>query len=141
MRIPHAYEQLSSLLALSLLKLGNSLGGTAGCVVAARLADADPGLSILVIESGPSNELPTVEYPACFLTHLAPDSKTSQFYLTKKSPEVADRSLILPTASVLGGGSSINFMMYSRAQRSDWDSWNTPGWSADEMLPYLKKVN
>lgn len=94
-----------------------------------------------MIEGGPNNDLPTVEYPACFLAHLAPDSTTSQFYLTKKSPDVADRSLILPTASVLGGGSSINFMMYSRAQRSDWDSWNTPGWSADEMLPYLKKVS
>jgi len=31
-------------------------------------------------------------------------------------------------------------MMYSRAQRSDWDAWNMPGWSADEMLPYLRKV-
>lgn len=121
--------------------LGVQIGGTAGCVVAARLADADPGLPILVIEGGPNNEIPTVEIPASFLAHLAPDSKIGRFYMAKKSPEVADRSLTLPTGNILGGGSSINFMMYSRAQRSDWDSWNTPGWSADEMLPFLKKVS
>ncbi|KAG6363359.1 hypothetical protein INS49_008456 [Diaporthe citri] len=115
-------------------------GGTAGCVVASRLADADPGLSILAIEGGPNSDLPTVEIPASFLAHLSPESKTNRFYLTKKSPEVADRSLIIPTGGFLGGGSSTNFMMYSRAQRSDWGSWNTPGWSADEMLPFLKKL-
>ncbi|KAK8085726.1 hypothetical protein PG997_006997 [Apiospora hydei] len=95
-------------------------GGTAGCVVASRLADADPEMSILVIEGGSNNQMPTVEYPACFLSHLAPDSKTNNFYMTKKAPDA-------------GTGCS------SRPQRSDWDAWNTPGWSADEMIPYLKK--
>lgn len=121
--------------------IGVYLGGTAGCIVAARLADAEPRLSILVIEGGPNNDMPIVETPASFLAHLAPDSKTTRFYPTKKSAEVADRSLILPTGNILGGGSSTNFMMYSRAQRSDWDSWKSPGWSADEMLPFLKKVS
>ncbi|KAK7733048.1 hypothetical protein SLS53_008377 [Cytospora paraplurivora] len=115
-------------------------GGTAGCVVAARLSDADPDLSILLIEGGPNNESPTIEHPAFFLSHLAPDSKTNLFYLTKKAPEVADRTLVLPAGGVLGGGSSTNMMMYSRAQRSDWDSWNAPGWSANEMLPFLRKL-
>ncbi|KAI1378542.1 putative alcohol oxidase [Hypoxylon crocopeplum] len=115
-------------------------GGTAACVVAARMADADPNLSILLIEGGSNNQMPSIEYPALFLAHLAPESKTNIFYATKKSPEVADRVLILPSGGVLGGGSSTNMMMYSRAQRSDWDSWNTPGWSADDMLPYLRKL-
>lgn len=43
--------------------------------------------------------------------------------------------------SVLGGGSSTNLMMYTRGQRDDYDSWNTSGWSTDELLPYLKKVS
>ncbi|KAI2464627.1 GMC oxidoreductase-domain-containing protein [Annulohypoxylon bovei var. microspora] len=115
-------------------------GGTAACVVAARLADADPKLSILLIESGPNNETPTIKYPALFMLHLAPDSKTNVFHMIKKSPGVADRMLMLATGSVLGGGSSTNMMMYSRAQRSDWDSWNTLGWSANDMVPYLRKL-
>jgi choline dehydrogenase-like flavoprotein len=31
-------------------------------------------------------------------------------------------------------------MVYTRGQRHDFDSWNTKGWSADELLPFLKKV-
>lgn len=110
-------------------------------MVAARLADADPQLSILVVEAGPNNEMPTIEHPALFLTHLAPDSKTNQFHLASQAPEVADRRLVVASGSVLGGGSSTNMMMYSRAQRSDWDSWGAPGWSADEMIPFLKKAS
>ncbi|RDA90935.1 hypothetical protein CP533_5358, partial [Ophiocordyceps camponoti-saundersi (nom. inval.)] len=115
-------------------------GGTAGCVVAARLADADPGLTILAVEAGPNNDMSTIRFPACFLAHLAPDSKTNRFLLTKPAPSVANRPLVMATGSVLGGGSSTNMMMYSRAQRSDWDSWDTPGWSAEEMIPFLKKL-
>lgn len=117
------------------------IGGTTACVVAARLADADPELSVLVIEGGPNNNDPTIEYPALFTANLAPNSKNSVFYVTKKSPEIGNRELVLPAGGVLGGGSSTNFMMYSRAQRSDFDSWKMPGWSADEMLPYLRKVS
>ncbi|KAK7991421.1 alcohol oxidase, partial [Apiospora saccharicola] len=114
-------------------------GGTAGCVVAARLADADPKLSILVMEGGTNNQMPTIETPALFLSHLDPSSKTNLFYQTNKAPGAGDRKLIVATGGVLGGGSSINMLTYSRPQRSDWDSWNAPGWSADELTPYLKK--
>lgn len=40
----------------------------------------------------------------------------------------------------LGGGSSINFMMYTRAQGADFDSWKTDGWYAKDMLPLLNKL-
>ncbi|KAK7994551.1 alcohol oxidase-like protein [Apiospora marii] len=116
-------------------------GGTAGCVVAARLAEADPSLSILVIEGGRNNHNdPTVVNPAPFLTHLQPSHKSALFYKGKKAPQLADREPIVPSGGILGGGSSINFMMYTRAQRPDFDAWNTPGWSADEILPYMKKL-
>ena len=41
---------------------------------------------------------------------------------------------------LLGGGSSINFMMYTRAQGVDFDSWSTPGWAAKDMLPLCNKL-
>jgi len=41
---------------------------------------------------------------------------------------------------MLGGGSSINFMMYTRAQGIDFDSWATPGWAAKDMLPLCNKL-
>lgn len=40
----------------------------------------------------------------------------------------------------LGGGSSINFMMYTRAQGADFDAWKTEGWYAKDMLPLLNKL-
>ncbi|RYP19658.1 hypothetical protein DL765_003251 [Monosporascus sp. GIB2] len=116
-------------------------GGTAGCVIAGRLAEADPGLSILVIEGGRNNvDLPSVVYPCFFLQNLQPATRTALFYKGKKSPQLADREPIVPSGGVLGGGSSINFMVYTRPQRSDYDSWNTPGWSTNELLPYIKKL-
>ncbi|KAI2614835.1 alcohol oxidase [Hypoxylon sp. NC1633] len=115
-------------------------GGTAGCIVAARLAEADPSLSILVIEAGPDGAgNPSVDYPAFFLSNLLPSTITAAFYKSNPSKNLGGREIVVPTGSVLGGGSAVNMMMYSRAQRDDWDSWKMPGWTADEMLPYLKK--
>ncbi|KAM6513496.1 hypothetical protein FALCPG4_015908 [Fusarium falciforme] len=116
-------------------------GGTAACVVAGRLAEADPSLSILVIERGQDNRgVQNIENPVFFLDHLLPTSTTAIFYQGNKADQLAGREVIVPSGGTLGGGSSINFMMYTRAQRSDLDSWKTPGWSADELLPFMKKL-
>jgi choline dehydrogenase-like flavoprotein len=117
------------------------IGGTAACVVAGRLAEADPDLSILLIEQGQDNRgVQNIENPVFFLDHLLPTATTTLFYKGNKAEQLAGREAIVPSGGTLGGGSSINFMMYTRAQGADFDSWNTPGWSADEMLPFLKKV-
>lgn len=109
--------------------------------MAGRLAEADPGLSILVIEGGPNNfDVPTIVHPALFLSALMPTSKATLFYKGNPEKQLDGRELIVPSGGTLGGGSSINLMMYSRAQRPDFDSWNSPGWTTNEMLPYLKKV-
>ncbi|KAI1876333.1 hypothetical protein JX265_003859 [Neoarthrinium moseri] len=133
------YKQLADDLAeVDVIVAG---GGTAGCAVAGRLAEADPDISILLIEGGTDNhDEPTVIHPALFMAHLLPEAKTSIFYKAIKSQHLADREAIVPAGGILGGGSSTNFMMYTRAQRSDYDSWNTPGWSTNELLPFLNKL-
>jgi alcohol oxidase len=119
-----------------------SLGGLAGCVVAGRLAEADPGLSILVIEQGlNSYGAPEVVHPALYPRNLFPNSKYTLFWQGNQSPQLADRKPIVPSGGTLGGGSAINWMVYTRGQRSDYDSWKTKGWAADDMLPFMKKVN
>ncbi|KAH8819878.1 alcohol oxidase-like protein [Xylogone sp. PMI_703] len=115
-------------------------GGTAGCVIASRLAEADPNLSILLIEQGMNNyNLPEVVHPALFPLNLLPSSRTALFWQGNKAPQLANRAPVVPSGGTLGGGSSINWMVYTRAQRSDFDSWNTPGWTANELWPFLKK--
>ncbi|KAH7379561.1 alcohol oxidase-like protein [Pyrenochaeta sp. MPI-SDFR-AT-0127] len=116
-------------------------GGTAGCIIAGRLAEADPDLSILVIEGGANNkDVASIVHPVFYLQNLLPTTKTALFYKGNKAKQLADREPIVPCGGTLGGGSSINFMMYTRAQRSDFDSWKTEGWSANEMWPFLKKL-
>ena len=41
----------------------------------------------------------------------------------------------------MGGGSSINAMMYTRASASDYDDWNMEGWSFRDLRPLFKKVH
>jgi alcohol oxidase len=116
-------------------------GGTAGCVLASRLAQASPELSILIIEGGQDNSnLPEVTYPALFRTNLVPHSGTCLHYKNVQEAQTNHRDLHVPVGGVLGGSSSVNGLLYVRAQRSDYDSWNTTGWSTDELLPYLQKV-
>lgn len=119
----------------------NSPGGTAGCIVASRLADASPELSILVVESGPNNRNdPDIVHPPFFHTNFKPSKHKLLYYKAKMSPQMAGREPIVSTGGLLGGGSSVNAMMYTRAQGCDFDSWDTPGWFVDDMWPFLKKV-
>ncbi|KAI0392946.1 GMC oxidoreductase [Xylariaceae sp. FL0594] len=116
-------------------------GGSAGCVVAARLSDANPRISVLLVEGGPANEgIPSITHPAMLMSNLAPDSKYNIYYKGKESAHLAGRGLVIPAGGVLGGGSSVNLMVYTRPQRSDFESWRIPGWSADDMLRYMNKV-
>lgn len=109
--------------------------------MASRLSDADPELSILVLESGPDNHNePGIVHPGLFLGNLLPTSKNNTFHMAKASKDIAERRLPVPAGRVLGGGSSINTMAYARGQVSDYDSWDTPGWSTEELRPYLNKV-
>ena len=54
-----------------------------------------------------------------------------------------DRILFLPRGKVLGGGSSINGMIYDRGTPSDYDRWaalGNSGWSYADVLPYFKRA-
>lgn len=71
-------------------------GGLAGCVVAGRLAEADPKLSILVLEQGPNNyEDPQIVHPALYPRNLFPSSSFTLFWQGNKSPQLADRRPIV----------------------------------------------
>ncbi|OQU96963.1 hypothetical protein CLAIMM_02968 [Cladophialophora immunda] len=114
-------------------------GGTNGLVVATRLAKANPGLSIAVLESGISvRDDPAIVNPAMYLSNILPGSKTAAFYTSKRSDSLAGRELVIPAGGCLGGGSAVNFMVYSRPQVIDFDDWRTEGWAGKDMVPFLK---
>jgi choline dehydrogenase len=109
-------------------------GGTAGCVLAARLS-ADPGTRVALVEAGPPDDKKEIRIPAAvsqlFRTEVDWD------YATIPRPEVAGRAIYWPRGRTLGGSSSINFQMYVRGDRTDFDGWaaaGNPGWSYHEVL-------
>lgn len=120
-------------------------GGTSGCVVASRLAAADPSLSILVLEAGPPTreDLAHIQ-PARFLTHLQANSTTVKFNVGKESEDLGGRAPVVPCGQCLGGGSSVNFTMYNRPSASDFDDWENvhgnPGWGSHDIIPLLQKM-
>ncbi|KAJ3874896.1 GMC oxidoreductase-domain-containing protein [Lentinula edodes] len=119
-------------------------GGTAACVTAGRLAAADPNLQILILESGPSTKDKAEHIqPGQAITHLAPTSQTMQFYKSRPSQSLAGRSVIVPSAQCVGGGSSINFALYNRPAASDLDAWGqlgNPGWYSTDLIPLFQKA-
>ncbi|CAA7264498.1 unnamed protein product [Cyclocybe aegerita] len=119
-------------------------GGPAGCVVAGRLAYADPSLKVMLIEGGANNrDDPWVYRPGIYVRNMQRDgiNDKAKFYTdTMKSLHLRGRQSIVPCANILGGGSSINFQMYTRASASDWDDFKTPGWTAKDLLPLMKRL-
>jgi alcohol oxidase len=119
-------------------------GGPAGCVVAGRLAYADPTLKVMLIEGGANNrDDPWVYRPGIFVKNMQRDgvNDKAKFYVdTMQSSHLRGRQSVVPCANILGGGSSINFQMYTRASASDWDDFKMPGWTAKDLLPLMKRL-
>ncbi|PGH27590.1 hypothetical protein AJ80_00832 [Polytolypa hystricis UAMH7299] len=115
-------------------------GGSSGCVPAGRLANLDHNLQVLLIEAGEDNlNNPWVYRPGIYPRNMKLDSKTASFYYSRPSEWLDGRRAIVPCAHILGGGSSINFMMYTRASASDYDDFQAKGWTTKELLPLMRK--
>ncbi|MEV0830583.1 GMC family oxidoreductase [Nonomuraea rubra] len=115
--------------------------GSAGCVLAARLSE-DPGSRVLVLEAGPPDQAPEIRMPAAapalWRGPLARDD------VTVPQPHARHRSIFLSGGRTLGGGSSINGMVYIRGNRADYDAWRDvhgcAGWGYADLLPYFRRA-
>lgn len=86
--------------------------GCCSCVVAGRLANLDHNLQVMLIEAGESNlNNPWVYRPGIYPRNMKLDSKTASFYYSRPSEWLGGRRAVVPCAHILGGGSSINFMV------------------------------
>ena len=113
--------------------------GPAGCCLAARLSE-DPNVSVLLLEAGGGDRHPYIHAPAGF-AKLTGTSHTWG-YTTAPQREIDGREMWYPQGRVLGGGSSINAMIYARGNPKDYDGWaaaGCPGWAYADVLPYFKR--
>lgn len=116
-------------------------GGSAGCVVASRLSE-DPAVNVLLLEEGPRDRSPYIHIPGAYY-------KTAQGDLLKRIPwepmpeQERTETPTMVQARVLGGGSSVNAMIYVRGVPSDYEQWaamGAEGWGYADVLPFFKRA-
>jgi choline dehydrogenase/5-(hydroxymethyl)furfural/furfural oxidase len=121
-------------------------GGSAGCVIAARLSE-DSAKQVVLLEAGPDwrsadaplqvrsmNGWRALDETACaeFQWHGLESRRTRA---QEPRPHLRGKGL--------GGSSVVNGMIAIRAMADDYDRWATngcPGWSYDDLLPYLQRM-
>ncbi len=116
-------------------------GGSAGCVAATRLV-RDHGARVLLLERGAEGHSRLLDMPAGYMKFLAREDYL-EMHQAVPQPQLGGRAPIVPQARLLGGGSSVNAMVYMRGQREDYDGWDTllggdSGWSYDDILPHFR---
>ncbi|HEY7840251.1 MAG TPA: GMC family oxidoreductase N-terminal domain-containing protein, partial [Gammaproteobacteria bacterium] len=119
-------------------------GGSAGCVLAARLSE-DPETSVLLLESGIAASRirhPLLSVPAAFFLYTG-RSPFNWDFTGEPEPHAGGRRVQVPRGKGLGGSSIINGMMYQRGHPRDYDRWRESGldgWGYADVLPYFRRA-
>ena len=104
--------------------------GSSGSVVARRLAEAGD-VSVLLLEAGDTDDLPSIREAKQWLANVGTERDWA--FEAASNPLLNGRRLSLSAGKVLGGGSSINAMIWSRGHKNDWEYFaeeaDDPGWS------------
>jgi choline dehydrogenase-like flavoprotein len=122
-------------------------GGSAACVAAWRLI-RDKGARVLILERGPAKASGLSAFflpmPAAWMKGIR-GSPIVEMHEPVPQKHLNGRAPAVGQAAILGGGSSVNAMVYTRGQHEDYDSWdrflgNDAGWSFRDMLPHFRNM-
>jgi choline dehydrogenase-like flavoprotein len=115
--------------------------GSSGSVVARRLAE-NPNTSVLLLEAGGSDDLPEIMDPLRWPA-LRRSEQDWSFNATP-NPRLNGRAIPMAMGRVLGGGSAINVMVWSRGHKSDWDFFaaeaGDEGWNYQSVLQIYRRI-
>jgi len=115
-------------------------GGTAGCTVAARLAER--GARVALVEAGGTDRKLSVRIPAG-VVRLIGNGRFDWGYEAEADATLAGRPEPWTAGRVLGGTSSINGMVFVRGAVADYDAWaaaGNSGWGYASLLPLFKRL-
>ncbi|MEM9564597.1 MAG: GMC family oxidoreductase [Actinomycetota bacterium] len=109
-------------------------GGSAGAVVAGRLAEA--GVDVVLVEAGPDyGSFANGGWPAEILDATA--LATTHDWGYTSGPVAGREPWTWERARILGGCSAHNGAIAAVGHTSDYDSWGLPGWTTDELRPHM----
>jgi len=113
-------------------------GGSAGCVLAARLSE-DPAARVCLIEAGGRDSNPLIHMPVGFARMTT--GPLTWGLVTAPQKHANNREIPYAQARVLGGGSSINAEIFTRGHPSDYDRWaaeeGAEGWAFSDVRRYF----
>lgn len=115
-------------------------GGSAGAAMAARLAEG--GVQVTLLEAGRSDRHLKSRVPA-LTSSIVQNPQFDWCYTVQPDPSLGGRADVWPAGKLLGGGSSLNGMMFIRGHRWDYDHWaelGAAGWDYDDVLPYFRRM-
>lgn len=116
-------------------------GGTSGCVVARRLAE-NPAVRVLLLEAGADERVEAVRDARRWMSNIG--SSRDWGFRAEPADALLGRSPALPMGKVLGGGSSINGLIWARGHQHDFDAWaeetGDPGWGYAAVLDIYKRI-
>nr|CAH7724673.1 unnamed protein product [Callosobruchus chinensis] len=117
-------------------------GGSAGAVVASRLSEI-PEWNVLLLEAGPDEtEITDVPSLAAYLQLSRMDWAYKTMYTGRACLGMKNGQCNWPRGKVLGGSSVLNYMLYVRGNKNDYDLWEqlgNPGWNYSSVLKYFIK--
>lgn len=116
-------------------------GGSSGCVMASRLSE-DSGARVLLIESGRRDDAAFIKIPATFFKVIE-KGRDIVAYVGEPAEGVNGRPSVVLQGNVIGGGSSVNAMLYVRGQAEDYDGWaqdGNRGWGYSDVLPVFRDL-
>jgi len=115
--------------------------GSSGSVVARQLAE-NPDVSVLLLEAGGSDDVPSVMEADQWPANLGSDRDWA--FQAQPNPHLNGRAIPMNMGKVLGGGSSINLMAWSRGHKNDWDYFASeagdPAWSYESVLNIYRRI-
>lgn len=115
--------------------------GSSGSVIARRLAE-NPFVHVLLLEAGSADNVPAVVDPRAWPTNIGSDRDWC--YIGEPEPHLNGRHLPMAMGKVLGGGSSINAMVWSRGHARDWDLFahetGDPAWNSRSVWDIYRRI-
>ncbi len=116
-------------------------GGSAGCALAARLAE-DPSVSVCIVEAGGKGRDLFIRMPAGN-GFVFGNPRLDWGYESVPQAGLDGRSIYFARGKALGGTSIVNGMIYMRGVPADYDLWRQQGlegWGYADLLPYFKRA-